>query len=36
LFFKNNVPNIIIIKNQLIYDCLNSIFDCLWKQNYKW
>lgn len=34
LFFQNNIPNIIIINNQLIYSCLNSIFDCLWNQNY--
>lgn len=35
LFFQNDIPNIIIINNQLIYSCLNSIFDCLWKQNYR-
>ena len=35
LFFKNWVPNIIIINNQLIYDCLNTIFDVVWQQNYK-
>lgn len=35
LFFKNGVPNIIIINNQLIYDCLNTIFDTIWQQNYK-
>lgn len=34
LFFKNWVPNIIIINNQLIYDCLNTIYDVVWQQNY--
>ena len=35
LFFKNGVPNIIIINNQLIYDCLNTIFDVVRQQKYK-
>ena len=35
LFFVNNVPNIIIISNKMIYDCLNSIFDYIRSANYK-
>lgn len=35
LYFKNDVPNIIIIKNQIIYECLETIFNIIWKQNYK-
>lgn len=35
LYFEKGVPNIIIINNQLIYGCLNAIFDIIWQQNYK-
>lgn len=35
LYFENDIPNIVIINNNLIYDCMNTIFDIIWKQNYK-
>ncbi len=35
LYFKNQIPQIIIINNKEIFDCLNAIFELIWKKYYK-
>ncbi|MCX6824131.1 MAG: hypothetical protein NT085_03305 [candidate division SR1 bacterium] len=35
LFFENNIPQAVVITSEHMYNCLNAIFDYIWKVNAK-
>ena len=35
LFFENNIPKAVVITSEHMYNCLNAIFDYIWKINTK-